>query len=44
VLSGLGGNDTFKYIVGNGADTIDGGAGTDTLDYTGTASAVTVDL
>jgi Ca2+-binding RTX toxin-like protein len=43
-LTGGAGNDTFKYIVGAGADIIDGGAGTDTLDYTGTASAVTVDL
>ena len=39
---GGGGNDTFKYVVGDGADVIDGGAGTDTLDYTGSAGAVTV--
>ena len=43
-LTGGGGNDTFKYVVGDGADVIDGGAGTDTLDYTGSAGAVTVDL
>ena len=43
-LAGGGGNDTFKYVVGDGADVIDGGAGSNTLDYTGTASAVTVDL
>ncbi len=43
-LTGGGGNDTFKYVVGDGADVINGGAGSDTLDYTGTASAVSVDL
>ena len=43
-LTGGGGNDTFKYVVGDGADVIDGGGGSNTLDYTGTASAVSVDL
>ena len=43
-LTGGGGNDTFKYVVGDGADVINGGAGSNTLDYTGTASAVSVDL
>jgi Ca2+-binding RTX toxin-like protein len=43
-LTGGGGNDTFKYVVGDGADVIDGGSGSDTLDFTGTASAVEVDL
>ena len=43
-LTGGGGNDTFKYVVGDGADVINGGGGSDTLDYTGTASAVSVNL
>ena len=43
-LAGGGGNDTFKYVVGDGADVIDGGAGSNTLDYTGTTSAVGADL
>ena len=43
-LTGGGGTDTFKYVVGDGADIIDGSGGINTLDYTGTASAVTVDL
>ena len=43
-LTGGGGNDTFRYVVGDGADVINGGAGSNTLDYTGTASAVSVDL
>ena len=43
-MIGGGGNDTFKYVVGDGLDVINGGAGSDTLDYSGTASAVTVDL
>ena len=43
-LTGGDGDDTFKYVAGDGADTIVGGLGSDTLDYTGTASAVTVNL
>ena len=43
-IFGDAGNDLIKYVVGDGADTVDGGTGIDTLDYTGTASAVTVNL
>ena len=43
-LNGGDGDDTFKYVVGDGADTIAGGLGSDTLDYTGTVSAVSVNL
>ncbi|MCC0049839.1 MAG: cadherin domain-containing protein, partial [Rhodobiaceae bacterium] len=41
-LSGDAGNDTLRG--GAGSDTLEGGAGTDLADYTGSASAVTVDL
>jgi Ca2+-binding RTX toxin-like protein/type III secretion system FlhB-like substrate exporter len=41
-LSGAGGNDIIAG--GAGDDTITGGSGTDTADYSGAASAVTVDL
>jgi len=37
-LSGLAGNDSFVSY--GGADTIDGGTGTDTLDYSGSGAAV----
>src|SRR4029079_17522722 len=33
-LTGGGGNDTFKYVVGDGADVIDGRGGINTLDDT----------
>ena len=51
VLEGRDGNDTLMGGLGNdtliggaGADTLDGGEGTDTAAYTGSASAVTVNL
>ena len=44
-MVGGAGNDTFKYVFGqDGADVIDGGSGSNTLDYTGTVSAVTVNI
>ena len=43
-IFGDAGNDVIKYVVGDGADIIDGGTGIDTLDYTGSATAVTVNL
>ena len=36
-MSGSAGNDTIRYAVGDGGDTIDGGADTDTLLILGTA-------
>jgi Ca2+-binding RTX toxin-like protein len=41
-LNGAGGNDAFLYTVGDGVDTIDGGAGTDTLRVSGTAGNDTI--
>ena len=37
-LVGNAGNDTFSYVMGGGADTVDGGADSDTLNITGTAA------
>jgi Ca2+-binding RTX toxin-like protein len=42
VLTGGAGNDTLTG--GAGGDTLSGGTGTDTADYTGSASAVNIDL
>jgi Ca2+-binding RTX toxin-like protein len=45
VLSGLGGDDTFAQgLVSDGADTISGGTGVDTVDYSQRTHALTVTL
>ncbi len=41
-IFGYGGNDTLIGLAGK--DTLDGGAGTDTADYSGSGTAVTVNL
>jgi Ca2+-binding RTX toxin-like protein len=41
-ILGNGGNDTIHHTVGDGVDTIDGGAGTDTLAVSGTAGNDTI--
>jgi len=43
-LAGQGGNDTFNYAMGGGADVVDGGADSDTLAITGTAAADVLDV
>jgi Ca2+-binding RTX toxin-like protein len=40
----LGGNGDDRFIPGNGAEVIDGGYGHDVLDFSGLASAITVNL
>ena len=41
-LNGLDGNDTFNFAIGDGADQIDGGTGTDTLAVLGTTGVDTM--
>src|SRR5262249_21468715 len=44
-LTGGAGNDTFTYTIGDGADTVDGGAGfVDSLTITGTVAAETLNV
>ena len=40
LLFGDAGNDTFNYVIGDGADHVDGGADADTLTIVGAAGAV----
>ncbi len=44
VLNGGTGNDVFTYTMGDGADTVDGGADTDILNIIGTAASSTLDV
>ena len=44
MLNGGLGDDTFNYIFGDGADAIDGGGGTDTLNITGTTTNNTLNV
>jgi Ca2+-binding RTX toxin-like protein len=43
-LFGEDADDTFNYTIGDGADTIDGGLGLDTLNITGTGDADTLNV
>jgi len=43
-LAGQGGNDTFNYAMGGGADVIDGGADSDTLAIAGAAGGDVLDV
>ena len=43
-IAGGGGNDTFIATVDTGRDTFDGGAGSDTADYSAYSAALTVTL
>jgi len=43
-LSGQGGNDIFIATINDGNDNYDGGAGTDTIDFSGITAAVNVNL
>jgi Ca2+-binding RTX toxin-like protein len=43
-LFGDGGNDTFNFIIGGGADTIDGGTGADVLNITGLTNDDVLDV
>lgn len=42
LLNGGAGNDLFLYTIGDGADSVAGGADTDTLDITGTVATETL--
>jgi len=44
VLSGNGGNDRFVMFAADGNDTVSGGSGSDTIDFTGVAQSSVVDL
>ena len=43
-LFGEAGNDTITYVIGGGADTVDGGADTDTLNINGQANNDVLDV
>ena len=44
ILAGGSGNDIFEYIIGDGADSVNGGSDSDTLNIVGTADANQLDV